>query len=313
VTTKVGFIGLGRMGSGMARNILTSGFELTAFDLSSEATDVLKKGGARIASSVGDVARECEVVFTSLPGPPEVEAVARDKDGVLDNARPGLTWFDLSTSSLGLLRELHDELATRGVVMLDAPVSGGPAGAETGDLVVWVGGQEAVFEKYRPILRAFARHPMRVGDIGAGTVTKLAHNATGYMILLSLAETFSLATKAGMDPLDLWEALKLGVVGKQSPLDGLVRQFLPGEYDKPAFALRLAHKDVMLATSLGRELGVPMRVANLTLAEMTEALNRGMGEEDSRAYLKLQLERASVNISVDRERLDHALARDQEK
>ena len=138
-------------------------------------------------------------------------------------------------------------------------------------------------------------------------MTKLTHNLVGYMIMLSLAETFSMAVKAGVDPLELWEALRLGLVGQRSPLDMLTNQFLPGRYEPAAFALKLAHKDVALATSLGRELGVPMRLANLTMEEMTEALARGLGEQDSRAFLKLQLERAGVDIAVDPDRLQRAI------
>ena len=110
-----------------------------------------------------------------------------------------------------------------------------------------------------------------------------------------------------MDPLDLWEAIRLGMVGQGSPMNMLVNQFLPGKYEPPAFALKLAHKDVTLATSMAKDLGVPMRLASLTLEEMTEALARGFGEQDSRAYLKLQLERAGVKIAVDPERLKRAV------
>jgi 3-hydroxyisobutyrate dehydrogenase len=138
-------------------------------------------------------------------------------------------------------------------------------------------------------------------------VTKLTHNLTGYMMMQCMAEAFSVAVKAGVDPLDLWESWKLGVVGKHSPLQMLVKQFLPGTYENPAMRLELAHKDVTLATALGRELGVPLRMANMTLAEMTEAIARGMGGQDSRAYLKVQLERVGVEIAVDPERLRKAL------
>jgi len=152
-----------------------------------------------------------------------------------------------------------------------------------------------------------ASAPHYVGAIGAGTVTKLTRNMVGYMIVHSMAEGFSMAVKAGLDPLDLWEALRLGVVGKASPLNMLVNQFLPGKYEPPAFALKLAHKDMSLATTLGRELGVPMRLANLPLEEMAEALGRGFGAQDSRSFLKLQLERAGVEIAVDPDRLREAV------
>jgi 3-hydroxyisobutyrate dehydrogenase len=151
--------------------------------------------------------------------------------------------------------------------------------------------------------------PRHVGPIGAGTVAKLTHNMAGYMIMASLAEVFSLGTKAGVDPLELWEAMKLGMVGRGSPMDMLVRQFLPGTYEPAAFALKLAHKDVALGTAMARELGVPMRLANMTFAEMTEALGRGWGEQDSRAFLKLQLERAGVEIAVEPGRLAAAVAK----
>jgi 3-hydroxyisobutyrate dehydrogenase len=191
--------------------------------------------------------------------------------------------------------------------MLDAPVSGGPAGAESGELAIWVGGEWEVFDRHLGLLRAIGNAPHYVGSIGAGTVTKLSHNLLGAMIMLSLAEVFSMAVKAGMDPLELWEALRLGLVGRRSPLDMLNNQVLPGKYEPPAFALELAHKDVALATSLGRELGVPMRLANLAMEQITEALGRGLGKQDSRSFLKLQLERAGVDLAVDPDRLRRAI------
>ena len=249
-----------------------------------------------------------DVVFTSLPGPAEVEAVVLGEQGLLASMGRGTTLFDLSTSSPRLARRLEELFRQRGAFMLDAPVSGGPSGAASGNLVLWVGGDRGAFNRHLDILRMFS-HPHYVGGIGAGAVTKLAHNMLGYMLLLAQAEIFSLACKGGVDPLDLWEALRFGVVGKQSPLDMLVNQFLPGEYETPAFAMRLAHKDVKLATALARELEVPMRLANLTLEEMTEALGRGFGEWDSRAYLQLQLQRAGVKIAVPRDRIKAAQQR----
>ena len=149
--------------------------------------------------------------------------------------------------------------------------------------------------------------PTYIGPIGTATVAKLVHNMSGYAITCALVETFTMGVKAGMDPVALWEAVRQGVGGRRFTFDGLLDQFLPGKYDPPNFALKLATKDVALATQLGRELGVPMRICNLALAEMTEALARGWGGRDSRAVMLLQQERAGVEIAVDPERLREAL------
>ncbi len=300
---KVGYIGLGRMGRGMALNLVRAENEVVVYDRSEEAMTTLVEAGARPASSIGDLTKAVDVVFTSLPGPPQVEEVVFGAGGILEHIREGQALFELSTSSRALALRIHAAFAERGAAMLDAPVSGGPAGAESGDLAFWVGGDAEVYERFLPALRDMGDKPRLCGPIGAGTVVKLANNMSGYMIMLCLAETFSTAVKAGVDPLELWDALRLGVVGKSSPLDLLTKQFLPGKFDPPAFALRLAYKDVTLATELGRELGVPMRLANMTMAEMSEAMGRGMGDSDSRAYLQLQVERAGVTIAVDPEDL----------
>jgi 3-hydroxyisobutyrate dehydrogenase-like beta-hydroxyacid dehydrogenase len=151
--------------------------------------------------------------------------------------------------------------------------------------------------------------PRYIGPIGTATIAKLVHNMSGYAIVCALAETFSLGVKAGVEPLALWEAVRQGAAGRRLTFDALVDQFLPGTYDPPAFALRLAHKDVSLANALGRELGVPMRMCNLALAEMTEAMNRGWSGRDSRAVMLLSQERAGVDIAVDPARLRAAVQR----
>src|SRR5215469_11078027 len=163
-------------------------------------------------------------------------------------------------------------------------------------------------KQYAPLMLMWRGIGRYVGPIGSATVAKLVHNMSGYAIICALAETFTLGVKAGMDPLMLWQAVRQGAVGRRFTFDALIDQFLPGEYDPPAFALKLAHKDVSLANALGRELGMPMRLCNLTLAEMTEALARGWGARDSRVMMLLQQERAGVEIAVDRGRLREALA-----
>jgi 3-hydroxyisobutyrate dehydrogenase len=295
---KVGFIGLGTMGASMASNLQAAGHELVVNDARRDAAAPHVKAGAVWKDTAREVGAEVEVVFTSLPGPPEVEAVAAGPDGLIHGLRRGAACFDLSTNSPTLVRRLHGLFGDRGLHLLDAPVSGGPRGARTRKLALWVGGDRAVFDRFKPVLDAIGDQPYYVGPIGAGSVAKLVHNCAGYAIQTALAEVFTMGVKAGVDPLVVWRAVRQGALGRRRTVDGLVDQFQPGTFDPPAFALRLAHKDVTLATALGREVGVPMRLANLTLEEMTEALNRGWGARDSRVTMLLQEERAGVEIAV---------------
>ena len=304
---KVGFIGLGTMGAGMAANIMKGGYELVVNDVRPEAAERQLADGAAWADTPKAVAEATELVFTSLPGPVEMEAVAVGADGLLAGMSPGKAYFDLSTNSPTLVRRIHAAFAEQDVDMLDAPVSGGPAGANSGKLAIWVGGEQAVFDKHKPVLDAFSDEARHIGDIGAGSVAKLVHNCAGYAIQTAMAEVFTMGVKAGVDPLDLWAAVRQGALGRRRTFDRLVDQFLPGRYDPPAFALRLAHKDMSLATALGREVGVPMRLANLALEDMTEARNRGWDERDSRVAMLLQVERAGVDIAVEPKKIQAVL------
>jgi 3-hydroxyisobutyrate dehydrogenase-like beta-hydroxyacid dehydrogenase len=304
---KVGFIGLGTMGSGMAANIQKAGFEMVVNDLREDAASPLLAAGAGWADTPRAVAEACDVVLTSLPGPPEVRNVALGKDGLLEGFKPGSAYFDLSTNSPTLLRELHATFAEKGVHVFDSPVSGGPAGARSGKLAIWVGGDEEPFNQFRSVLDGFADQVFYVGPIGAGSVTKLVHNCAGYAIQAALAEVFSLGVKAGVEPLALWKAVRQGAIGRRRTFDRLPEQFLINKYEPPAFALRLAHKDVTLATQLGREMNVPMRISDLAHAELTEALNRGWAGRDSRVAMLLQVERAGIELEVDPEAMQEAL------
>lgn len=299
--TRVGFIGIGTMGAHMARHLANSDVSLVVNDLDrSRASEVLGLG-ATWAGTPAAVAEQTDLVFTSLPGPAQVREVALGAGGLGDAARDGLAYFDLSTNSPTVMREIHQVLGERGVAVLDAPVSGGPYGAEVRKLAVWVGGDRAVFDRWQPVIDVFADAPHWVGDIGAASVAKLVHNLSGYIIQTALAETFTLGVKAGVDPAGLWEAVRLGANGRRRTFDGLARNFLANRYDPPDFALELAHKDVSLACALGREFSVPMRLSELTLQELTEARNRGWDRRDSRSAMTLQSERAGVHIEVDTE------------
>jgi 3-hydroxyisobutyrate dehydrogenase-like beta-hydroxyacid dehydrogenase len=304
----VGFIGLGTMGRHMAANLIKGGHKLFVYDVRREAAESHLKAGATWAASPRAVGEAADIVFTSLPGPVEVEAVALDeKGGLIAGLTAGKVYLDLSTNSPTLVRKIYDVFRSRGIHMLDAPVSGGPKGAETRKLALWVGGDKDVYDRCKPVLDAIGDQPYYVGPIGAGSVAKLVHNCAGYMIQTALAEVFTMGVKAGVDALTLWKAVRQGAGGRRRTFDGLVDQFLPGKFEPPAFALRLAHKDVTLATALGREHKVPMKLANITLEEMTEALNRGWAERDSRVAMLLQEERAGVDIKVPADDLRRAM------
>jgi len=287
----------------LQKNLQKAGHSLVVHDVRRTSAEPHLAAGAVWAEHPTAVARQCEVVFASLPGPAEVEAVALGENGLLPGMRTGAAFFDLTTNSPTVVRRIGAIFAERGVHLLDAPVSGGPKGAASGRLAIWVGGDEAIFRQFKPVLDAIGDEARHVGPLGAGSVAKLVHNCAGYAIQTALAEVFSLGVKAGVEPLALFEAVRQGAAGRRRTFDGLLDQFLPNKYDPPAFTLRLALKDMTLATGLGRELNVPMRLANLALAELTEALNRGWAERDSRIAMRLQLERAGVEIAVDPARL----------
>jgi 3-hydroxyisobutyrate dehydrogenase-like beta-hydroxyacid dehydrogenase len=306
----VGFIGLGIMGASMASNLQKAGYKLVVHDLRRQNAGAHLAAGAQWADSPKAVGEACEVIFTSLPGPPEFEAVALGKDGLADGMKEGTALFDLTTNSPTVIRRLQQAYAEKGIHLLDAPVSGGPAGAKSGRLAIWIGGDRAVFDKYKPVLDAIGDAASYIGPIGAGSVAKLVHNCAGYAIQTCLAEVFSMGIKGGVEPLALWEAVRSGAQGRSRTFDRLGDRFLVNKYDPPSFALKLAHKDMRLATELGRELGVPMRLANLAYAELTEALNRGWENRDSRSPMLIQLERAGLEVEVDPKRIQEALERD---
>jgi len=291
---KIGFIGLGAMGRPIAANLQRAGHALQVYDL--RRID----GLGTWKESVTEAAQDCELLFTSLPGPAEVEAVAAQ-------VRSAQAWFDLSTNSPQVVRRIHASLVKRNVQFLDAPVSGGPRGAQTGKLAIWVGGDAEVFKKYEPVLKQIGDQPYYVGAVGAGTVAKLAHNAASFTVQAALAEIFTLGVKAGVEPLALFKALRQGATGRKRTFDRLPEHFLSGTYDPPAFTVRLAHKDMALAMELAAEQGVPMKIGQVALDELAAALQRGWSERDCRVAMTLQEERAKVSVAVPRERLQDAL------
>ena len=295
---KIAFIGLGAMGGPIAANLQRAGHALQVHDLRRVP------GFADWRASAAEVVRGCEVLFTSLPGPAEVESVAAQ---VRDAMPAGCAWFDLSTNSPDSIRKVHGEMAAGGVSVLDAPVSGGPQGAASGKLAIWVGGAREVYERFEPVLRAIGDQPLYVGPIGAGTVAKLSHNLATFAIQSALAEVFTLGVKAGVEPAALLRAVRQGATGRKRPFDRLADNWLPGKFDPPAFALKLAHKDARLAVELGRASGVPLKIGELALAELDEAMRRGWAERDWRVAQTLQEERSGVTVRASPEELREAL------
>ena len=304
---KVGFVGLGTMGANMAFNCLQGGNDMIVHDIRRESATPHLEAGAVWADTPREVAESSDVVFKSLPGPVEIEAVALGESGLLEGLTEGKTYFDLSTNSPTVIRHIHEVMAARGVSVLDAPVSGGPRGAKSRNLAIWVGGDKDLFDKYKSVLDSIGDKAYYVGPIGCGAVAKLVHNCSGYIIQTALAEVFTMGVKAGVEPLALWQAVRRGAQGRRGTFEGLAEHLLPGNFDPPDFALRLARKDVDLAVGVGREFDVPMKLANITLAEMTEAMNRGWDGRDSRVSMLLQEERAGVEVRVDPEILKQTL------
>jgi 3-hydroxyisobutyrate dehydrogenase len=293
----VGFIGLGNMGSGMAGNIQKADYPLVVYDLRAEITAGFVERGARAGTSPADVARNSDVIFTSLPGPAEVEAVALGPQGVLEGIRPGCVYVDLSTSRPTLIRSIEPQFRAKGAHVLDAPVSGGKTGAATRNLAVMVGGERQVYDRLLPLLQAFGDKVFYAGSIGAGSVCKLVHNMIGHGVRQAIAEGLTLGVKAGVDAESLWECVRRGSTGRMRVLhDGLPRTVFRGEFEPPSFALALAHKDIALATELAREFNVPMPLSTLAEQIAFEFLNRGWDDWDSSATFLLQEEAAGVQV-----------------
>jgi 3-hydroxyisobutyrate dehydrogenase len=294
---KLAFIGLGAMGRHMATNVRKAGHEVRAYDLRPVE-------GFDLFPSAAEAAKGCELVFTSVPGPDDVDKVGAELKGVLSR---GAAWFDLSTNSPARVRRLHKEMQEKGIHLLDAPVSGGTTGAQSGKLAIWVGGDKTIYDKYLPVIRAIGDQPFYVGPIGAATVAKLTHNIASFAIHATMAEIFSLGVKAGVEPLALFRAIRQGSSGRKRTFDRLAEYYLPGNFDPSSFSLRLAHKDAVLALELAKENGVPMPFSELALKELERGIERGWIDRDFRVAMTLQEERAGVNPRVPAQALKKAL------
>ncbi len=295
---RIGFIGLGMMGSHMVANLQKAGHDLVVHDVRREAGEPALRRGARWAETPADAARQSEIVLTSLPGPKEVELVVLGNNGVIHGAQAGSFYVDLSTSSPTLIRRIYKVLGERGVIVADAPVSGGIIGAEEASLQIMVGSDPDVFEQIKPALLGIGDKITYIGEVGAGAVAKLVHNQIAFVVQAAVAEGLTLGTKAGIAPEKLLEAIRGGAYGRSNGSVGSSMEniILKGGWDTPRFALALARKDLGLATDLASEFGVPMPLAAVVEQNLIECLNRGWGGKDMTAAWALQEDRAHIQV-----------------
>ena len=294
----IGFVGLGTIGGAIARNMQKAGYSMAVHDILPEAVQPLVAGGAQPAGSPAEVARRSRVVFTSLPGPREVEEVALGVNGLLQGVHDGSIYVDLSSSSPDLIRRIGVEFRLRGARVLDAPLIVGKNGIANRSVQVLASGTPQTYEEVKPLLDAFGDTVVYAGELGTGTVIKLAHNLVRRGIGLAIGEGIVLGAKAGVDPQLLWDCMHWGL---EVQLHQLVKTFsetvFKGNFEAPAsFDIGLSRKDVGLATELGRQHNVPMPIAALVEQIMVQAISRGWSEQSTASLFRLQEQAAGIEV-----------------
>ena len=290
----IGFIGLGNLGTAIAQNIQNAGYPMVVYDIRKGATKPLLKEGSRLAGAPDEVASLSDVTFTSLPGPREVEDVTLGLHGVVNGIKEGGIYVDLSTSRPSLIRRIGEIFEEKSVKVLDAPVLTSPATAADRQVVVMPSGDREVYQKLRPLFDSFADTVVYQGPLGMGSTCKLVNNMITLAVRQVVAEGLTLGVKAGLDLDSLMEAGNRMVLGHQE--EGLRKTVFRGQFDPPSFRQALARKDIGLANELGRELNVPMPVANLVEQISIQIGNRGWGDMDTHVIYRLQEEMAGVEI-----------------
>jgi 3-hydroxyisobutyrate dehydrogenase len=295
---KVGFIGLGTIGGVIAEHIREAGYPMAVHDIRAEAVESLVRQGAEHTGSPAEVARGCGVVFTSLPGPPEVEAVALRSDGLLHGVGDGDIYVDLSSSSADLIKNISAQFRPRGARVMDAPLIVGKNGVANKSLQVLASGDAETFAVVKPLFECFADRVVYTGGLGTGTVIKLAHNLVRRGIGLAIGEGLVLGAKAGVPPRLLWECMHWGLdVQLHQLLKTFSETVFTGNYQVAAsFGIGLARKDVGLATELGRQYDVPLPIAALVEQMMIHAINRGWSEQSTASLFRLQEEAAGIEV-----------------
>jgi 2-hydroxy-3-oxopropionate reductase len=291
---KIGFIGLGIMGKPMARNLLKAGYQLVVYDINSEAVKELIRDGAKEGKSSGDVASQCEVIITMLPNSPEVKEVVLGINGVIDDIKPGSVLIDMSSIAPLTSKEVSKKLLHKGAIMLDAPVSGGEPKAVAGTLAIMVGGPQETFNKVKDILGAMGASVTLVGDIGSGNITKLANQIIVALNIAAIGEAMVLATKAGVDPEKVYQAIRGGLAGSTA-LDAKMPLILDGNF-KPGFRIELHIKDLLNALDTAKELDVPGVLTGKVLEIMQTLKADGKGKDDHGGLIQYYEKAAKVKV-----------------
>ncbi|MFL6032771.1 MAG: 2-hydroxy-3-oxopropionate reductase [Rubrobacteraceae bacterium] len=283
---RVGFVGLGIMGMPMARNLMDSGYRLVLHNRTRhKAEELANAGRAEVAGSPAEVARNSEVVITMLPGPPEVAEVLAGEEGLLDGAGEGSLFIDMSTSSPVLARELARSARSRGASMLDAPVSGGDVGAIEGTLSIMVGGEQADFQRAKPLFEAMGKTITHVGPTGAGQVTKAANQVVVALTIEAVSEALVLGSAGGVSAQKILEVLSGGLASNKV-MEVKREKFLSHSFE-PGFRSELHHKDLGIALAAGREYGVVLPVTAIVDQMLLSMRRKGWGEEDHSALLRI--------------------------
>ena len=275
---KVAFIGLGTMGAGMALNVLKAGHELTVHNRTREKEEIVAVEGARRTASPREAAAGVEVIVICVSDTPDVEEIILGSDGVIHGASEGAIVVDMSTISPTVTRRIAEKLGEKGVKMLDAPVSGGPEGAQNGTLAIMVGGETADFENALPILEVMGKSVIHVGPIGAGQITKAINQIIISGTYLTVAEGLTLGMKAGLDMDKVIQAISGGAASSWV-LHNRGKNVVNNTYPL-GFRVRLHHKDLRIALDTARELGATLPGTALVSQIENGLITRGYGDDD---------------------------------
>jgi len=292
--SKIGFIGLGIMGKPMAKNLLKAGYELVVYDINKQAVKDLVGVGAQEGFSPKDVAERTEIIITMLPNSPHVKEVILGENGVLEGAKPGKIIVDMSSIAPLVSREIAAKVKEKGVEMLDAPVSGGEPKAIDGTLSIMVGGSSEVFEKVKDILLCMGSSAVLVGDIGSGNITKLANQIIVALNIAAMSEALVLATKAGVDPEKVYQAIRGGLAGS-TVLDAKAPMVMQRNFN-PGFRIELHIKDLMNALDTAHEIGVPAFLTAQVMEIMQALKVEGKEKQDHSSIIQFYEKLAGVEV-----------------